>query len=69
MSQVTRVTIVEDECISCEQCVTECEAVFEMDDDKAKVRNNDPAFLSEQSADILSAVESCPSEAIKIETA
>jgi len=71
MAEVTNVTIQADDCISCEQCVTECDAVFEMADDKAVVKPEakNPAFCKSNSDGIVAAAESCPSEAIKYETA
>jgi len=66
---VKKVEIVQDDCISCEQCVTECDAVFEMADDKCVVKKEaqDPAYCAQHTDCIKAAVESCPSEAIKIE--
>ena len=67
MAEVTKVTIVNDDCISCEQCVSECDAVFEMADDKAIVKPG--ADLKANSEGIIAAAGACPSEAIKYETA
>ena len=71
MAEVTKITIDEDECISCEACVAECEEVFEMNDDKAviKAEANNPEAFKKYSDAIVSAAESCPSDAIKLETA
>ncbi len=71
MAEVTKVEIVAGECISCEACVSECEAVFEMGDDTAIVKPeaNDPAFCRANSEGIMAAVEACPSSAIKVEQA
>ncbi len=71
MADVVKVTINADDCISCEACVSACEDVFEMADDKAIVKGEaqDPAFLKPRSADVIAAAEGCPSEAIKCETA
>lgn len=69
MPEVTKVEIDAGECISCEACVAECEAVFEMGEDTAVVKPEaqDPEFCKANTAGILAAVEACPSEAIKIE--
>ncbi len=71
MPEVTQVSIEQDECIACEQCITECDAVFEMADDKVVVKPaaKDPAFAKEHSDGIVAAADSCPSNAIKYETA
>lgn len=68
---VTKVEIEAGECISCEACVSECEAVFEMGDDVAVVKPeaNDPEFCKANSETIMAAVEACPSSAIKVEQA
>jgi ferredoxin len=68
---VTEVRIEADDCIGCEQCVTECDAVFEMADDKAIVKPDaqKPEVLAAASEEILNAANACPSEAIKYETA
>lgn len=67
---VTKVEIVPADCIACEQCVTECEEVFEMGEDTAvvKAEAQDPAYLAPLSDKILAAIESCPSNAIQHET-
>jgi len=66
---VTKVDIENGECISCEACVSECEAVFEMGDDVAvvKAEAKDPEFCKANSEGIMAAVEACPSSAIKVE--
>lgn len=71
MAEVTKVEIEQGECISCEACVSECDAVFEMGGDAAVVKPeaNDPAFCKANSDGIMAAVEVCPSNAIKVETA
>ncbi len=71
MAEVTKVEIDTTECSSCELCVSECEAVFEMGDDGAMVKAEakDPAFLKGNSDGILAAAEACPSSAIKVEKA
>jgi ferredoxin len=68
---VTKVDIEAGECISCEACVSECEAVFEMTDDVAVVKPEakDPEFCKANTEGIMSAVEACPSSAIKVEQA
>lgn len=67
MAEVTKVEVVNDDCISCEQCVSECEAVFEMADDKAIVKPG--ADIKGNSDGIVAAAAACPSDAIKYETA
>jgi len=71
MAEVTKVTIDQDECISCEACIAECEAVLEMVDDKATVKADaqDPAVLKQHSDEIIAAAEVCPCDAIQVETA
>ena len=68
---VTQVHIEADDCIGCEQCVTECEQVFEMDDDKAVVKADarTAEALAAASDEIINAANACPSDAIKYETA
>jgi len=68
MAQVTKVWIDQDECIACEACVAETPEVLEMDDDTCIVKNNDPAFLAEQTEQIQAAAEACPVDAVKYET-
>ena len=69
MAEVVKVEIDAGECISCEACVSECEAVFEMGDDVAVVKPEakDAAFCRANTEGIKAAVEACPSQAIKIE--
>ncbi len=71
MAEVSKVEIDSGECISCEACVSECEAVFEMGEDTAvvKAEAKDPAFCKANTEGIMAAVEACPSSAIKTETA
>jgi ferredoxin len=71
MPEVTSVKIEQDECIACEQCINECDAAFEMADDKVVVKPaaKDPAFCKQHSDEIVAASEACPSSAIKYETA
>ena len=68
---VRSVHIETDNCIACELCVTECDEVFEMADDKAVVKPaaQNPEVFASCSEGIKNAVDGCPSEAIKIETA
>ncbi|HOB74385.1 MAG TPA: ferredoxin [Phycisphaerae bacterium] len=68
---VTKVEIEAGECISCEACVAECDAVFEMGDDAAvvKAEAQNPEFLAAHTDGIKAAVEACPSSAIKVEEA
>lgn len=60
-----KVTIDEDACISCEACVEECPDVFEMVDEKAKVKEG--ADLDGNGDQIKEAAESCPVECITVE--
>jgi ferredoxin len=66
---VTKVWIETGDCISCEACVSECDAVFEMGDDAAvvKAEAQNPEFLAAHTEGIKAAIEACPSEAIKVE--
>ncbi|MHC4441945.1 MAG: ferredoxin [Planctomycetota bacterium] len=68
---VTSVTIIADECISCEACVAVAPDVLEMEDDITVVKAdaNNPDTLAAQSEAIIQAAEECPTEAIKYETA
>jgi len=60
-----KVNIDEDLCIGCGLCADTCPAVFEMTDDKAKVKANpvskDAMECTKQ------ATSDCPVEAIKVE--
>ena len=62
---IEQVRIEVDDCIGCEQCVTECDAVFEMNDDKAVVKPG--VDLGANADGIAAAINACPSEAIKTE--
>jgi ferredoxin len=64
---VSKVSIEDGECISCEACVDACPEVFEMGDDKCtiKAEAQDAAFLKEHSDGIVEAAEACPTDAIK----
>lgn len=62
---IEQVRIEADDCIGCEQCVTECDAVFEMNDDKAVVKAG--VDLASNEEGIAAAINACPSEAIKTE--
>jgi ferredoxin len=65
---VRSIQIDPDGCIACEQCVTECDEVFEMVDDKAVVKTSAaPEVLNSCSEGIQNAVDACPSEAIKVQ--
>jgi len=60
-----KVTVDEETCIGCEVCVDTCPEVFEMVDDKARVKNNEvPKDVVESCRE---AAENCPVEAIQIE--
>lgn len=60
-----KVKVDEETCIGCEACVDTCPDVFEMVDDKARVKVNEvPAGAIESCRD---AAENCPVEAIQIE--
>jgi ferredoxin len=60
-----RVVVDEETCIGCGLCVETCPDVFEMDDDKAKVKVDEvPADVTESCKE---AAENCPVEAIQIE--
>jgi len=60
-----KVTIDEDACISCEACVEACGDVFEMVDEKAKVKEG--ADLNGNADAVKEAAESCPVECITVE--
>jgi len=60
-----RVTVDEETCIGCELCAETCPEVFEMDDDKARVKADQvPDDVDDACRE---AVENCPVEAIQIE--
>lgn len=61
---ITKVWI-EEGCTLCGLCEEECEAVFELDDDTAVVKEN--AVLAGNEEDIVNAAESCPVEIILYE--
>jgi len=60
-----KVTIDEETCVQCEVCVETCPEVFEMKDDKVRLK------VDEVPEGVVStckeAAENCPVEAIKIE--
>jgi ferredoxin len=60
-----RVTVDEETCIGCGLCTEDCPEVFEMNDEKARVK------VDEVPQDLLKtckeAAENCPVEAIQIE--
>jgi ferredoxin len=60
-----RVTVDEDTCIGCGLCAEECAEVFEMNDDKARVKVDEvPEDIVETCKE---AAENCPVEAIQME--
>ena len=60
-----KVTVDEETCIGCSLCVDTCPEVFEMNDDKARVKVDE---VPEDVADTCrEAAENCPVEAIEIE--
>ena len=60
-----RVVVDEETCIGCGLCAETCPEVFEMNDDKAKVKVDE---VPENVADTCKeAVENCPVEAIQME--
>jgi len=67
---VYRIEIERDLCISCENCVNECESMFEMDDGISKLISgniNDDNISIKEYEDIscgIDAAEMCPAECI-----
>jgi ferredoxin len=60
-----RVTVDEETCIGCGLCSETCPEVFEMNDDKVRVKVDEvPENLAETCRE---AAENCPVEAIQIE--
>jgi len=60
-----RVVVDEETCIGCGLCAETCPEVFEMNDDKAKVKVGEvPKNVAESCRE---AVENCPVEAIQME--
>jgi ferredoxin len=60
-----KVTVDEETCIGCGLCAETCPEVFEMNDDKVRVKVDE---VSDEVADTCrEAVENCPVEAIQIE--
>ncbi len=60
-----RVTVDEETCIGCGLCAEECSEVFEMNDDKVRVKVDE--VLEDVAGSCKEAAESCPVEAIQIE--
>ena len=59
------VTVDEETCIGCGLCVEDCPEVFEMNDDKARVKVDEvPEEVLESCKE---AAENCPVEAIQME--
>ena len=59
------VTVDEETCIGCELCAETCPEVFEMNDDKVRVKVDDvPEDVMESCKE---AAENCPVEAIQME--
>jgi len=60
-----RVTVDEDTCIGCGLCVEECQEIFEMNDDKVRVKADEvPEDVMESCKET---AENCPVEAIQVE--
>jgi len=60
-----KVTVDEETCVGCETCAETCPEVFEMNDDKVRVKvDKVPADAVESCRE---AAENCPVEAIQIE--
>ena len=60
-----KATVDEETCIGCGLCTETCPEVFEMNDDKVRVKMDEvPKDLAESCRE---AAESCPVEAIQIE--
>ncbi|PIV23043.1 MAG: ferredoxin [Deltaproteobacteria bacterium CG_4_8_14_3_um_filter_45_9] len=60
-----RVTVDEETCIGCGLCAETCPEVFEMNDDKVRVKVDEvPEDLLESCKE---AAENCPAEAIQME--
>jgi len=62
-----KVKIDEEECTGCEACVDICEDVFEMTEDGDLARVKVETVPTELEADVETARDDCPAEAILIE--
>lgn len=60
-----RVTVDEETCIGCGLCAEECQEVFEMNDDKVRVKVDEVPEDAKESCK--EAADNCPVEAIQIE--
>jgi len=60
-----KVTVDEETCIGCSLCVDTCPEVFEMNDDKARVKVDE--VPEDVAPTCREAAENCPVEAIEIE--